>query len=126
MKKVLSAILMCAILVCSLFALVSCGNELSGTYEGDDGKFSFDGDKVTYVIPASFLTAEMRLDGTYEIVEEEDGKTFITLKFNVPSGSSGITTELINSINDGLVNVPFVQGEDYIKINDNVYTKVGD
>lgn len=126
MKKILSSILMCAILACSLFALTACSNELSGTYEGDGGKLSFDGDKVTYIIPATFLTSEMRLDGTYEIIEEEDGNTFITLKFNVPSGSSGITTELINSINDGLLNVPFVEGEDYIKINDTIYTRVND
>ena len=32
MKKILSAVLVCALLVCSVFALASCGGGLSGTY----------------------------------------------------------------------------------------------
>lgn len=130
MKKVLSAVLVCVILACSVFALTSCGNELSGTYEHDETKLHFDGDKVTYTVPATYLTPEINIDGTYEIVEDEDEKLFITLKFNIPEGlpeaTLGFTTELINSINDGLANVPFFEGEDYIKINDTVYTRVND
>lgn len=70
MKKFLSAVLVCVLLVGTMFTLVSCGNSLSGTYEGLLFDLKFKGSKVTIIVDD-----EEVLTGTYEIKEEDDKKT---------------------------------------------------
>ena len=78
MKKFLSAILVCVLLVGTMLTLVSCGNSLSGTYEGE-GLIAFDlkfsGSKVSILVDG-----EKVLTGTYDI-DEEDGKKTISFDF---------------------------------------------
>ncbi len=77
MKKTISALLVCALLVCSVFALASCGKKLSGAYESALGTtYEFSGNKVTMTQEIPFLD-DVVIEGTYEITEDEDGKTVI-------------------------------------------------
>lgn len=74
MKRTLSALLACVLLVGMLFTLVSCGG-LSGTYEGNLGfDLKFSGKKVTAIV------GDKAISGTYEI-EEDDGKKTISFDF---------------------------------------------
>ena len=78
MKKFLSAILVCVLLVGTMLTLVSCGNSLFGTYEGE-GLIAFDlkfsGSKVSILVDG-----EKVLTGTYDI-DEDDGKKTISFDF---------------------------------------------
>ncbi len=56
MKKILSAVLVCALLVCSVFALASCGGGLSGTYElGDTYTEKFMGYEVSFTAKHQYV-----------------------------------------------------------------------
>ena len=77
MKRILSAILLCAVLVCSLLTLWSCGGPLSGKYEGDVFDLKFSGNNVT----ASVEGISVTISGTYEIKEKTDGSKTITFDF---------------------------------------------
>ena len=72
MKKVISIVLVCVLLACSVFALASCGKTLSGTYKDaltGLTELTFKGNKVTITVRNGSTTAN------YEIKENEDGKT---------------------------------------------------
>ena len=73
MKKSLSAILVCALIISLMLTLVSCGG-LSGTYDGTLYDLKFSGSKVTVIV------GDKELDGTYEI-KENDGKKTISFDF---------------------------------------------
>ena len=80
MKKTLSALLVAALLVCSVFALASCGTKLSGTYKNSLGtSFEFSGNKVT--VTQNFLITEKSFEGTYEITENDKGNEVIIFTF---------------------------------------------
>ena len=74
MKKILSALLVCVLLVGCVITLVSCGG-LSGTYEGTLCDLKFKGDKVTVIIGDNELT------GKYEIEEDDKGNKTISFDF---------------------------------------------
>ena len=78
MKKIVSALLVCILLVGTLFTLVSCGGGLSGTYKGNNIITQFDlkfsGKNVTVIV------GDKELKGTYEIKENDDKET-ITFDF---------------------------------------------
>jgi hypothetical protein len=110
MKKLLSALLLIAMLV---VALASCGGGLSGKYSYTDpilgGKttYEFKGKEFTrtYTLGSATLTAS----GTYEITEEDD-KSYIT--FTYTDGDE-------EAKEDGGVKLAFTKGEEdgknYIK-----------
>ena len=76
MKKIISSILVCVLLVGVMFSLVSCGNNLSGTYEGKLFDLKFSGSKVTVIV------GETELTGTYEIkTDDETDKKTISFDF---------------------------------------------
>ena len=90
MKKIISTILVCVLLLGCVFTLASCSKTVSGTYEGkiDIGLASY---AVTYTFSGKKVTAVSKLTvgvvvseeakGTYEITENEDGTMEITFDF---------------------------------------------
>lgn len=88
MKKTVSAILVCVLLVCSLLTLVSCGKSISGTYTGTtlngDVTYKFEiGGKVTKTTNPILGKGET-IEGEYKF--NDDGNK-ITLTFNEESNT---------------------------------------
>lgn len=79
MKKIISAILVCVVMVGSIFALVSCGKSLSGEYEDvltgnvtyEFGAFG----KVTKTVD-NIIGDDTVTEGKYEINDAGDKITF--------------------------------------------------
>ena len=95
MKKIVSTLLICVLLVGALFSLAACGEKtLSGKYENkveiagvtvSRTVYEFDKDKnvsITYTVGVEFT-----IRGTYSITEGDDGVTTITFTF--PAGQEG-------------------------------------
>ena len=84
MKKIISTILMCALLVGCVFTFASCGNVLMGEYELDAGlvevtyKFGLSKVTITY---EDLLGNEKTEEGKYKIAKNDDGETEITFTF---------------------------------------------
>lgn len=119
MKRIVSAILVCVLLVSSMFMLTSCGKSLSGEYKDDltnnvTYKFGAFG-KVTLSID-SIIGEDKVYEGKYEI-EGEDDDLEITFTFE---------DEDANKVYGGTSD--FAQGEEngkkYIKIGFLTYSKV--
>ncbi len=119
MKRVISAVLVCVLLVASVFAMASCGKMLSGKYELDaivGGKtYEFSGSKVT--ITYEVVGFEKSVEGSYKISENDEGETVITFTFDAEEEDS----------DDFAGEFSFSEGEDdgvkYIKIGGIKYTK---
>ena len=83
MKKIISAVLVCVLLVGCVFALASCGKTLSGTYSaGGDTlgtTYEFSGNKVT--ITYKVLGFSKDIEGTYEITTNDEDKEVIIFTF---------------------------------------------
>ena len=118
MKRVISALLVCVLLVASVFAMASCGKMLSGKYALkvagiETVSFEFSGNKVSLVLLSQ---EDKAIEGTYKIGENEEGNTVITLDFNDNKEASKYEGDL-----------PFSEGEEdgvkYIKIAGVKYTK---
>ena len=81
MKKIISAVLVCVLLVGCIFALASCAKTLNGTYEMGSGvagaSYTFKGSNVT--ITYKFLGTETEIKGTYVISEDEEKGQIITI-----------------------------------------------
>ena len=112
MKKTISAILVCVLLVSCIFALASCGKSLSGKYTADLAVT-----EITYEFSAlgkvtktenGILSDPVTVEGSYKI--NDDGNK-ITLTFDDEAN----TYELSTGTEDGV---------DYIKIDGVKYTKV--
>ena len=73
MKKTISMLLVCVLLLGTVFALSSCG--LSGTYKNDLYTLEFSGDKVHITAKVSVgVTITSEYDATYKISDGENGK----------------------------------------------------
>ena len=131
MKKVLSTILVCVLIVGSLLSLASCGNTISGTYEGEVNLFvakytvtyAFNGNSVEITSTVSSVGGSYTSDpvtATYEIKEDENGKKTITFDYGEAEAEEGMEEEGVA--------VSFVEGEEegvkYIKIAGIRYNKV--
>ena len=121
MKKTLSALLVCVLLVGTLFSLVSCGIMLSGKYElkiTDDNHvvYEFSGKKVTKTKTSGILgySKSETVEGKYEINEVEEGKFKITFTWETEE--------------DSIEPLDFSQGEEngtkYIKLGGFTLNKV--
>ena len=89
MKKIVSAVLVCVLMLSCVLALASCAKVITGTYEHIYGSEAA-GYKVTYEFSATKVTATRQVisaignleptvqNGTYEISESEDGSKTIT------------------------------------------------
>ena len=116
MKKTLSALLLCAIVMSLMLTLVSCGG-LSGTYDGTLFDLKFKGDNVT------ILAGDKELSGTYEIKENGDKKT-IAFDFVDESEATGDEKYVLNIVDAILgADVPFKEDGDKITIGIFSFTK---
>ena len=134
MKKIVSLLLACTVLFGCVFALASCGKTLSGKYEyasqseigdvlgdltGSGATYTFDGKKVT--VTAKFFGFEKSFEGEYEISENDEGKTVITITFTGEDAEDKDATGYAGEFS-------FSEGEEdgvkYIKIGGAKYTKV--
>ena len=79
MKKILSTVLVCVLLVSTLFVLASCGGKtLVGTYENDTLNTTYEFSalgKVTRTVD-SILSGKKITEGKYSFSEEGDKITF--------------------------------------------------
>ena len=120
MKRIVSLVLACVLLLGCVFSLASCATMLMGTYTNETLKttYEFSGNKVTKKTP-SLLGGTTVYEGTYEIKEdaENEGKYTITFTWG----------EDADKEEDGGVALPFSQGEKdgtkYIEILGIKYTK---
>jgi hypothetical protein len=121
MKKTLSALLVCVLLVGTLLSLVSCGIMLSGKYElklTDDNHvvYEFSGKKVTKTTTRGVFgySKSETVEGKYEINEVEEGKFQITFTWETEE--------------DNIETLDFSQGEEngtkYIKLGGFTLNKV--
>ena len=120
MKKILSCILLCALLVSCLFVLSACAPKLSGSYQADMVAV-----KITYAFESNgkmtltmdpLIGGNISLEGTYEINEDTNE---ITISLNSDNADA----------NKYAGTFSFAQGtegdNEYIKINGIQYTKIG-
>ncbi len=86
MKKIVSSVLVCVLLLSTVFVLASCGKTLMGTYENETTGISYEfvGNKVTRKAPALIGGGTNVREGEYSI---EDGK--ITFTFDDDKDNSG-------------------------------------
>ena len=105
MKRIISTILVCVLLLGCVLTLASCGKRLSGTYAATIAgqsvqiSFTFKGDKFTGEMSTTVfgVTTTQKLEGTYEIEDdkitltyEEDGKTITTTTSSFEKGKDFI------------------------------------
>ena len=111
MKKIVSALLVCFILVGSMFALVSCGGGIkNGTYKSEDGMtVKINGDNLTLVEEEDGMTMEIKY--TYEIKDDK-----ITFTWGDAEAEENATV-----VENGPFD--FEKGKDYIKIGGLTLTK---
>ena len=119
MKRIISTILVCVLLVGSVFALASCGNNPSGSYESigyqsvakTGGVYEFGmGGKVTYTFFAAGVES-YSVEGEYKVETKDDDKLTITFTYGEDKGDAKSGT------------VSFEKGDDYIKIAGIKYNK---
>lgn len=129
MKKIVSTLLVCMLLVGSVFALASCfgGNKLSGTYEATVAQnavvsLTFDGDKVTYTVPGLDEFGIEGLSGTYSIEDDKITMTFTSPDIENDTLQSTVDS-IVSSINAQLKNVDFAKDGDTITIAGQDFTK---
>lgn len=82
--KTLKRVLALSLVVVMVFALVSCGKKLSGTYAskeiiGNSLVYTFKGSSVTLTVDT--ILGDATFEGEYEIFEDEDGAEKIKLAF---------------------------------------------
>lgn len=106
MKKALSLILVCVLMLGVLTMLVSCGG-LSGTYKGNLCTLKFSGSKVTATV------GENSIEGTYEISKKDDGTKTISFDFIDSDSDKGVKAAI-----DALMKskLPLEEDGDSIKI----------
>lgn len=83
MKKTISVLLVCVLLLGCVFTLASCGKKLSGKYEsalGSGAYYEFSGNDLTYS-RKSLLGGNVVTTGTYELTEDEDGNSVIVITY---------------------------------------------
>lgn len=99
MKKILSAVLVCIMLLSCTLVLASCGNTLSGTYEDEHGltSFTFKGKNVEIEMFGVSFDATYKIDGdtiTFEFEGDEADGFEGENKFNKGSDSNGQYIEI--------------------------------
>ena len=120
MKKIVSTLLVCVLLIGCVLTLASCAKTLSGTYSASVGDLTgttyvFDGKNVT--VKYMVLTFEKIITGTYEITENEEGEAVIIFTFaDGTDGADSYKGE--HSFNEGVED-----DVEYIKIDGVKYVK---
>ena len=118
MKKVLSTILVCILIVGSMLSLLSCGKTVSGTYEGRIDMLGLASYTVTYAFKGNNVEIKSQLsssigslnphvvNATYEIREDEDGNLSIVFDYGDADAEEGMEKEGVE--------LPFVEGAIFI------------
>ena len=119
MKRIISTILVCALLLGCVLTLASCGKTLSGKYELDAvvGSKTYEFSMSKVVITYELLGKETSVEGKYKIAENDKGDLEITFTF-----------EDEDAAKDYAGTFSFVEGKEgdteYIKIGGLKYKKV--
>ena len=81
MKKIISLMVVCVLLVGTMLTLASCG--LSGTYEAGTTTLEFSGKKVTITEEAEVFGAKVSktYEAEYKVEEDDDGEKTITFTY---------------------------------------------
>ena len=118
MKKFMSIVLV----VVMMLSLVACSKQLSGTYQAEfdikimkyTASYTFKGDKVEITKKTNVfgVVDTTSFEGTYEIIENEDGSMEITISLKTED----------DQIKSGTFS--FEEGEGYIKIGKSELQKV--
>ena len=113
MKKIISLALVCVLLVGAALALAACGKTLSGKYSyeflGVEAmSLDFSGNKVSLVIASQ---EEQAIEGTYEISENDKGKTVISFDFGEEDAADDFNGELAFEEGDGFIKIAGVKYE---------------
>ena len=119
MKRIVSALLVCVLLMACVFTLASCSKTLNGTYQGtgllSGTYYDFDGNKVTITVEIPFVD-DLVLEGTYEITTNDKGEDVIVFTFGESEDAKGYSGEF-----------PYAEGTEgdtnYIKIAGVQYNK---
>ena len=116
MKRIISSVIVCVMLLGCVFVLASCGNKLSGDYKLLTTTYSFSGSKVSITYEVFGFTKT--LEGEYEITTNDKEESVII--FTIASEEEGAE--------DYSGEFAFAEGEEngveYIKIGGFKYTKV--
>lgn len=97
MKKLLSTLLACVILVGTLLTFVSCGESeyvLSGEYEGFLCNLKFSGEENVIATVTGINDGDAH--GTYKITDKENGGKIINFTFSTEG--NGVVLMVINSL----------------------------
>ena len=123
MKKSVRILAVVMVLLMVTLVFASCAKTIKGTYKAEIGlgalagytaTYEFSGKKVEITKTATLVgsSTTTTLEGTYEIIENDDGSMDIKLSFETSD----------NEIKSGTFD--FEEGEDYIKIGLIKYDKV--
>ena len=117
MKKIISTLLVCVLLLGCVLTLGSCDKLLFGKYELDAlvGSVTYDFKLTKVEITVEALGQGTTFEGTYKISENEKGETEITFTFE----NEEETKEYAGTFS-------FEKGEDFVKIAGVKYKKVTD
>ena len=117
MKKIISTLLVCVLLLGCVFTLASCSKLLYGKYELDAvvGSVTYDFKVTKVAVTFELLGQETTVEGTFKITENEKGESQITFTFEDEEKAK----EYAGTFS-------FEKGEDYVKIGGVQYKKVKD
>ena len=110
MKKVISTALVCALLVCTLFTLVSCGKTVSGTYKCtltesnyEVLEFGMFGKVTKSTTTGAFgYTNTKTVEGKYEINETAENEYSITFTWETEEGEKIETLDFSSGEENGV------------------------
>ncbi len=118
MKKIISTILVCVLLVGTVFTLASCDTMITGTYESGLTTLEFSGSKVTITDSIEILgtVTSKTYECKYKIEKTDDGRT---ITFTYEDGADQhANLNGTKTYSDG-----DKDGEKYIQIGIVTYTK---
>ncbi|MBQ7343152.1 MAG: hypothetical protein IJW53_00120 [Clostridia bacterium] len=115
MKRIISTILVCVLLLGCVMTLASCGKTLSGKYTDALAvtSYEFKGSKYTLTVD-NIIGADTVTEGKYKIAENDEGDLKITFTWE-EDGEEKTQTESFSSGEE--------DGVEYIKIGIVKYTK---
>ncbi len=104
MKKTISTILVCVLLIGTIFSLASCEifGLVIGTYSDGTTTYEFSGKEVTITTETKIgnTTLSNSKSGEYKIGEDEDGRKTIAITISDNDGDSTTTTYFFNTGKD--------------------------
>ena len=118
MKKIISTLLVCVLLLGCVLTLGSCSKFLMGEYEADAivGSVTYEFKLTKVEITVEALGQDVaELEGSYKIAKNDKGETEITFTFENEEEAKEYSGTF-----------SFEKGEDYIKIGGVKYKKVND